>query len=356
MKKIFDSIKLGQLSVKNRAVRSATFERNGGENGVITPRLKERYEALASGGVGVIITGMMGIGGNSCLNKVMPKIYLEEFTEKFKEAAEAAHKFGAKVIVQLGHCGAKSTDIDRGDHPYAPSDIEAIPGKPAKALLKEEIRHLTAEFGASAAKCRSAGADGVQLHGAHGYLISQFLSPCFNKREDEYGGSVENRARFLFEAYDEVRTQVGPEYPVWVKINYSDLAEGGLSGGDCLQTCRELERRGIDAIEISSGLVPNQTASQPVKSEDDEGYLAEGALKISSEIGTPIISVGGYRTPSVIEDFLNKGNIEAISLCRPFICEPGLLNRWAAGDGTKARCVSCNRCYLSPNLECVLNQ
>ena len=140
MKKIFDSIELGKLSVRNRIVRSATFEMGGAEDGIITPMLEKRYEALANGGVGVIITGMMGIGGNSCLNKIMPKIYIEEFSEKFKEAADAAHKFGAKVVVQLGHCGAKSTEIDRGDGPEAPSDIEAIPGKPAKAMTKEEMQ------------------------------------------------------------------------------------------------------------------------------------------------------------------------------------------------------------------------
>ncbi|MDR1885773.1 MAG: NADH:flavin oxidoreductase [Synergistaceae bacterium] len=357
-KTMFDSIALSQLKINGRVIRSATFENSGEPGGKVPPRLRDFYENLVKGGAGVIITGMMGVGYNSGVNRNMAKIYGDGFAAEFEKVAEAVHRLGGKVIVQLGHCGAKASDIDRGEGPYAPSEVTVGKGIPAKALSKDEIKELVAQYGLAALKCKSAGADGVQIHGAHGYLISQFLSPYFNKREDEYGGSLENRSRFLFETYEEIRARVGSEYPIWIKINSDDLTPGGLTLDECSQICGKLDSLGIDAIELSGGIMTDKdtSPSRPVKTEEDEGSFAASALRISSEIRTPVISVGGYRTPDVIERKLNEGNIAAVSLCRPLICEPDLLNRWRSGDRTKSRCVSCNKCFMIPMLGCNLRQ
>ncbi len=346
MKKIFEEVTLGSLTVKNRLVRSATFE-GGAENGVITPFLTDLQEGLAKGGVGLIITGMMAIGPNAGIKSSMVRVDSEEFITKYAEIAEAIHRYGSKVVIQLNHCGAKA---EAGLNPLGPSDIDGR----AKGMTTDDIKAVVADFGKAAKRCREAGADGVQIHGAHGYLISQFLSPYYNKRNDAYGGSIENRARFLFAVYDEIRAQVGDAYPVLIKINYSDLVENGLTGDECVWVCKQLEKRGIDAIELSSGIGLGKE-SRPAQINGGEGYFAEGALRLAEEVKTPVITVGGYRTPKSIEEFLNKGNISAVSLCRPLIREPGLPAKWQAGDISAALCISCNKCFEVPQLSCAFN-
>ncbi len=354
MKTLFEPVKLGKIEIGKRLIRSATLEYGGSKDGVISPYLKELYVNLAKGGVELIITGMMGVSYDSCLMPSMAKVYDESFHGNFSDLANAVHSEGAKIIVQIAHCGVKAAVYDKGDCPKGPSEALEVKDHPAIAMTKDEIKAVINDFAQAALKCKDSGADGVQIHCAHGYLLSQFMSPFYNKREDEYGGSIENRARMLFEVYDAVKSAVGEHYPIFVKINYTDLSEPGLTGEECLWVCKELEKKGIDAIEISSGLGRDKFSIpfRKISDESQEGSFAEGALKIASEINTPVISVGGYRTPSVSEDFLNKGNIAALSLCRPLICEPDLFNRWNNGDRSKARCTSCNRCFFTEYLTC----
>lgn len=352
MKKIFEECTLGNMTLKNRLVRSATFENGGADNGVITPLLKKVYEELAKGEVGLIITGMMGIGYNACVNSSMVKIYDDSFVTKFTEVTHAVHQLGGKIVVQLGHCGVKSNVIDWNDKPFCPSEYGN-----AKEITKDEIKMLLKNYGEAALKCKTAGADGVQIHAAHGYLISEFLSPYFNKRTDEYGGDIQNRAKFLFDIYNEIRSAVGENYPVLIKINYSDLVENGLNGEECAWICMELEKRGLDAIEISSGIgVSTESAPTQPSQKKIEGFFADGALSIADKITIPVISVGGYRSLAVIEEKLNQGNISAISLCRPLIREPFLVKRWKKNSEEKALCVSCNMCFSMPQHGCSISK
>ncbi len=342
--KIFEEAKLGNLTIKNRLVRSATFENGCGNHGMITDDLGKVYTELAQGGVGLIITGMMSAGHNAGVNDNMIKLYDEDFVKDFTTIVEDVHRNGGKIAVQLGHCGAKAGVIDCGEYAYAPSDIE-LGGVKAKAMTREQIKNLVKEYGDAAKKCKEAGADGVEIHGGHGYLVSEFLSPYFNKRTDEYGGDIENRARFLFEICDEIRLQVGEEYPVMIKINYSDLVDGGNTGAETSYVCKELDKRGIDAIEITSGISVNPASAPTQPGQKEEGFFAEGALDIAAQVAAAVISVGGYRTPEKIESTLTKGKIEAVSMCRPFICEPDLPKRWQNGVLEKAKCVSCSQCF-----------
>ncbi|MDR1429706.1 MAG: NADH:flavin oxidoreductase, partial [Spirochaetaceae bacterium] len=226
MKRLFEPARLGSLTIKNRLVRSATYEMGCIENSAVTAALKAVYEDLARGGVGLIITGKMSVCPKGGLDGAA--LYDRDFPAQFAPIVDAVHREGGKIAVQIGHDGVKATALKEEEAPAGPSLYEQPGSKPAKAMTRDEIGELVKDYGRAALRCRESGADGVQLHGAHGYLISEFLSPYFNKRDDEYGGSIEHRARLLFEIYDEIRRSTG-DFPLLIKINYSDLVEPGIT-------------------------------------------------------------------------------------------------------------------------------
>lgn len=346
MKSIFEKISLGKLELKNRLVRSATFETGAAENGKMTALLSKIYAELSENEVGLIITGMLGVGVNSRAFPDMIDTSDDSFISSFAQVTSAVHNRDGKIIAQLAHCGVKAGVIDTGAAPYGPSEFEISPGHFSKEMSQEEIKQLVQDFGIAAEKCEQAGADGVEIHAAHGYLISQFLSPYYNKRSDSYGGNVENRARLLLDILESICRHTGKNFSILVKINGEDLVENGFSKEDCLTVCKLLSERGIDAIEISSGLAVDRASvpfQKPVNNE--KGTFTDTAAKIADQIAVPVISVGGYRTIEGIENVLNSSDITAISMSRPFICEPALAKRWHTGDKTASKCISCNGCF-----------
>lgn len=350
MKSIFDSVVLGGIQSRNRFLRSATLEGLGDPSGPFAAKLAPQYEGLARGGVGVIITGMVGVNGDALALGSMVKAFGDAFVPEFREVAARVHALGAKLVVQLGHCGAKAMPMD-GRAPKAPSETSSPGGHTIPAMTQADIAQVVGDYAAAALASRQADADGVQIHGAHGYLLNQFLSPFSNKRNDEYGGSIANHARIIFEVYDAIRAKVGPDFPVWIKINSEDFAEDGMTLEESRWVCTELARRSIDAIELSGGFIGAESAGSPcpmIKSESDEGRFADAAIDLANGVDTDVISVCGYRTPAVIDAWLNKGKIAGISLSRPLISEPGLIKRWQDGDTAKARCISCNKCFRFP--------
>lgn len=353
MKKLFEPVVVGRLALRNRFIRSATFEYALDETETFSDKLLPMYEKLADNGVGAIITGMIGVDENSRALPSMIKAYGSTFVSEFIKLAERVHGLGAKLIIQINHCGQKAGHIDNGGLPFGPCDLETPQGKKVRGMNYDEIHSIVTRFAEAAVRCKQAGADAVQIHAAHGYLLSEFLNPYFNKRTDVYGGNIEGRAKLVFEVYDAVRSAVGANYPVWIKINCKDLTEPSISPEDFLWVCRELDKRGIDAIEVSGGasVTAQSTCSPLIKKEKDEGYFGSEALRVAEMASASVISVCGYRTPSVLEQWLNKGKIEAISLCRPLISEPHLIDRWKQGDTRKARCISCSQCF-NPELAC----
>jgi len=254
--------------------------------------------------------------------------------------------------VQLAHCGAQAKARDNDLPAMVPTMME---GGEYKEYTIEEIKELVKSFAEAAVRCQKAGADGVQLHAAHGYLLNQFMSPLCNQRFDEYGGDISGRGRLILEIYQAIRDAVGADYPVWVKINSTDLERGGINMVDCLWMCMEMDKLGVNAIEISAGLGTGKENSpaKRIKKEEEEGYFfLEAQLAAEAVKNADIISVGGYRTPELMEKKLNAGGVAAISMCRPLILEPDLPNRWQQGDTTKAKCISCNRCFLPGALGC----
>jgi 2,4-dienoyl-CoA reductase-like NADH-dependent reductase (Old Yellow Enzyme family) len=216
-------------------------------------------------------------------------------------------------------------------------------------MTADDIQGVVKAYGAAAKRAQTAGFDGVQIHSAHGYLLSQFLSPAFNHRKDEYGGGIDNRARALVEVLREIRQAVGREYPVLVKMNCQDFIDNGLQPEDSLQAGKLLVENGIDAIELSGGVLisPKLSPSRMgIKSEEKEAYFQNEARAFKEEIKVPLILVGGNRSFQVAERLVNEGTADYISICRPLIREPGLINRWKSGDLSKATCVSDNMCFM----------
>ena len=350
MKTIHDTVGIGGVALKNRIIRSATFERPMDPEGRFASTLIPIYEALAAGGVGAIITGMVGVDENS---RVAPSMILAcqgTFVSELGKVADRVHALGCKLVVQLVHCGQKASP-DNGGRPLGPSENEIRPGETARAMSWENISAVVAAYAEAARRCKEAGADAVQMHCAHGYLVSQFLSPYFNKRTDEFGGDIAGRAHVAFLVYEAIRQAVGGDFSIWAKINCTDLTEPSLTPEESRWVCKELATRGLDAVELSGGVSVNAKSSsaQVIKDESEEGCFTREALALAEAVAIPVISVCGYRTPTVIEDRLNQGNIAAISMSRPLICEPGLVNRWADGDAAKARCISCNKCFRPKN-------
>ena len=204
------------------------------------------------------------------------------------------------------------------------------------------------DFGQAARRAKAWGFDAIQLHAAHGYLIYQFLSGHTNLRQDEYGGSLDNRYRFLAEVYERVRSEVGPDFPVLVKLNGADFVEGGLIVDEAVAVAKKLDEAGIDAIEVSGGT----TASGPegpirikIKEPAQEGYNVELARAVKEAVSCPVMVVGGLRSLAVISQALNDDNLDYIALARPLIREPDLARRWQQGDERPAQCISCNGCF-----------
>jgi 2,4-dienoyl-CoA reductase-like NADH-dependent reductase (Old Yellow Enzyme family) len=345
----FDPFVIGRLVVRNRFVRSATWEGMADGTGAPTDRMISFYEVLAEGGAGLLITGYAYVheGGRQLPGTL--GMHSDSLVPPLRELTRRVHDKGGRIVAQLFHGGGQANRKASGLTPIAPSALSLphYPEVPVE-MTREDIRHVAAAF-ARAARCAGdAGFDGVQLHGAHGYLISQFLSPLTNRRTDEYGGTPENRSRFLAEVVRAVRDAVGNEYPVWVKLNGSDFLPGGFPLEEAVAAAQMLEREGIDAIEVSGGTPASgyrTPARTRIDSTEKEAYHLDLARAVKRAVGIPVGLVGGLRSPSVVEEIFDAGDADFFSMARPLIREPDLVRRWASGDRSKAACISCNGCF-----------
>jgi 2,4-dienoyl-CoA reductase-like NADH-dependent reductase (Old Yellow Enzyme family) len=216
-------------------------------------------------------------------------------------------------------------------------------------ITGQDIQKIITDFADAARRAKTAGFDGVQIHAAHGYLLSQFLSPIFNHRHDKYGGDIHNRSRIHIEVYQAIREAAGKDYPVLIKINCRDFVENGLNLNDSLEVGRALSDAGFDAIELSGGLLTGGQLSPiraGMKSGEEEVYYREEARDFKNAIEVPLILVGGIRSFQAAERLVKDGAADYISMCRPLIKEPNLINRWKSGALGKSECKSCNRCFI----------
>ena len=350
MSKLFESTEINGMKTANRFVRSATWEGMATEEGACTPRLADLMTQLAKGEVGLIITSHAYVRRDGQAGVSQLGIYEDSLVQGLREMTEAVHDQNGHVVLQIAHGGLFANAKLTGQDPLTPSHAAGLPDAPCRQMTSGDIRDLTEAFGQAAFRAREAGFDGVQIHSAHGYLLSEFLSPAFNERTDNYGGPVENRARFLLDVLRCIRKEVGNDFPILIKMNTGDFQDHGLTLADSLKIGVMLQENGIDAIELSGG-TPMSGKLGPVRrgiqSEEKEAYFKEAGKAFKEELDVPIILVGGIRTFQLAEQLVENGYADYISMSRPFIREPGLVKRWASGDLRKAMCLSDNQCFGS---------
>lgn len=339
---LFEPYRIGRLELRNRFVRSATWDATADSSGAVTDHSLALYRELGQGGIGLIVSGYAFV---STLGQALVGQYgahSDDMLPGLRRLVEAAHQGGTKIALQIVHAGIDSPYLlGQGTTLLAVSRIPEM-RRPHREMTGEEIEGIISDFAAAALRGREAGFDAIQLHGAHGYLMSQFLSLLLNLRTDRWGGSAENRRRFHLEVIRKVRQAIGTDFPLMIKFGVQDDREGGLSLSEGLETAQQMVAEGIDAIEVSAGI---GNAAQATKEGDPErAYFRERAAAVKQAVIVPVIAVGGIRSLEMAKDIVDSGDTDLISMCRPFIREPGLVGRWQRGEVEPAKCISCNKC------------
>ena len=359
--KIFDTYTLGNtgLTLKNRILRSATWEGISTPEGHMTEAQYDVYRKLAEGQVGLICTGYARITKDGEPNQGMMGIYDDCFVEDYQKLTEMVHSYGSKIMMQIAYGSTKTTYRVDERTILAPGDVtDKATGVTGQPMTAEDIREMIEYYRKAAVRVKKSGFDAVELHAGHSYLLNQFLSPYYNNRQDDYGQTLAGRERFLDEVYAAVREAVGKDFPILIKITCSEFCEGGLTFADVLQVCQHLEKIGIDAIEVSGNV--HGKAEKMTGQEFDgckiekNGYFLEYAQKIAEKVQIPVILTGGNRAPEAMENQLEECGIAMFGFSRPLLSEPGLVKRWIDGDHKTARCVHCSKCRTPEGNYCTV--
>lgn len=342
---LFEKTAIKGVELRNRFVRSATWEGMASDDGFCTVTLKDFYVELAKGKVGLIITGHTYVLPEGMGSPRQLGLSDDKFIPGLRELTEALHAHDGRAAVELSHAGILANPQVTGLPASILSRMEGYAGSTGREMSVADIQQVSEAFGQAARRGKEAGFDAIEIHGAHGFLLSQFLSPAFNKRTDGYGGPIENRIRAVLETLAEIRSHVGKDFPILIKMNSEDLLDGGLSLEESLEAALLLEEAGIDAIELSGGIVvTGKHCREDIRSEDKEAYWQTAAKRFKEKLNIPLILVGGIRSFQVAEKLIHEDYADYVAMSRPFIREPGLVARWAAGDLRKATCLSDNLC------------
>lgn len=326
--------------LKNRIAKSAMSEQLGDRKNAPTDALSRLYARWAAGGAGLVVTGNVMID-RSALGEPRNVVLDDERDRPALQAwARAGTQSGTHLWMQLNHPG-RQTPRTLASEPVAPSAVAvALPGFAApRALTAAEIRDLVARFGRTAALARQAGFTGVQIHGAHGYLVSQFLSPLVNRRTDDWGGPIANRMRFLLESYRAIRSAVGAAFPVSVKINSADFQRGGFSEDDAETVVRALDEAGVDLIEISGGTYERPAMMLGAEKESTqrrEAFFIAFAERVRKSLKAPLMLTGGFRSREGMQTALASGALDVVGMARPLAVEPDLPGRLIAGTAERS--------------------
>lgn len=359
MSTLFTETRIGTMKLKNRFVRSATWENMATEDGHMTDKLYDIYEALAKGEVGLIVTGYANIVEEEKPNAGMMGMYNDSFISEYQKLTELVHRYDSKIAMQLAYGGTKTTHNVGQRVIYAPSEVPEMGTQTlGKAMTQGDIDYIVQAFALASKRAKQSGFDGVEIHAAHTYLINQFLSPYYNQRDDQYGGSLENRMRFLLEIYREVRKCVGDDFPILVKLTATEFFEGGLTFEETRVICKKLESVGVDAL-IISGNIHGKASTMVGQSFDgytlqDEGYFHEYGHVISQDVDVPVITVGGLSDIGAIDQIAQTTGIEYFALSRPLLAEPQLVKRWKEGSITPVDCERCSKCRTKRGNFCVV--
>ena len=375
MTKLFEELRIGSMTARNRAVRAATAESLATSAGKPTSRLLEVYEALARGGVGTIVTGYAYVMPSGKPSEGALGIYDDSFLDDYRDLVGRVHANGARIVLQLVYGGSKSKLAHDDARRLEPADAAPRDGVPNVNILgasalenpkthlvpteatAADLAELAQAFGYAAARAEACGFDGVEVHAAHGYLLSQFLSRRFNARGDGYGATPEGCARLAVECVRAVRAAVDADFPLWAKVNSCDDGEdptgarGGLGEDESARVCAWLVEAGANCIDVSGdwhAVRPHDVTGEP--------FFADFGARLARDLDVPIIVTGGWRRPDVIEDHLERDGIAGIAMSRPLICEPDLVARWQDGCIQPSACTACGSCAQSPGIPCALRQ
>ena len=316
--------------IKNRLIKSAMSEQLGNARQDPDERLARLYRTWADGGIGLAMTGNVMIDRNALGEPKNVVLDEQSDLDAFRHWAEQGRANATQVWMQLNHPG-KQIPKFLNSQPVAPSAIPLGSGldklfATPRALESDEIDAIIGQFARSAHLAKETGFTGVQIHGAHGYLVSQFLSPRHNQREDEWGGSPENRRRFVLAVYEAIRGAVGPDFPVGIKLNSADFMKDGFSEEESMDVVRALTEAGIDLIEISGGTyeAPAMTGFRAKKENQREAYFLDYADAVRRHTDVPLMVTGGFRSASAMQQALDSGATDFIGLARPVAVDPAL--------------------------------
>jgi 2,4-dienoyl-CoA reductase-like NADH-dependent reductase (Old Yellow Enzyme family) len=352
--KLFEPFYFAGLYLKNRIVRSATYEKRADLDGVVTDSLINLYSDLAAGGVGLIITGNTLVHTSGRSVPQMLCIHNDHYIEPLKRLTDTVHDLGGTIVMQLSHGGRQCfPSLLGGAQPMAPSAVYDPSTKITPHEMDDgEIWEIIEAFADAAWRAFNAGFDGVQIHAAHGYLVNEFLSPHTNRRHDNWGGDEEMRFHFLGEIIDAMKREVGSNLPIMVKLNSDDFISGGLRPDESLRIAKRLQMIGVSAIEVSGGMMEsgNLTVRPHIDTVDQEAYFRQSAGLFARELDIPVMVVGGIRSRAVAEDILQSNDAELISFARPLLREPDLPKKFKEGK-ERADCISCNNCMRLMKLD-----
>jgi len=389
MKKVFEKSMIGTIELKKRILRSATNEGMGDKSGKPLKELYDLYEKLAKGGVGAIITGLAGIKQNGKASFNMRMFDKDDYIDDYKDLNLKLKNDHTPVILQLAHSGSQTSSKITGEIPLSVSPTKNFYGERCKEANESEIEDIIDCFVKSIERAKKAEFSGVQLHAAHGYLLSEFVSPFLNKRRDQWGGNVENRFRILREILQRSREKVG-RFPIWVKVSAFDEKRNKKELEEIIKGCQMLQENGCDAIEVSCGygfkgfdtirvpkipveamlaLLPNFKNYSLLKKDffkivapllikkykPIHNYNVNSAERIRKNVDIPVIVVGGIRKLSDIENIIENREIDFVSMCRPFIIEPNIVNKFQEHKAVESRCIDCGYCLFgiaSKKLKC----
>ena len=343
MNPVFEPFALPHMELKNRIARSATHDHFENPDDTLSKKQLYILKELAENDVGLIFTGHMYVSPEGEAMRPQISLCKDSCIPQLEKAVQEVHRYGSKLVAQISHAGPKATV----PIPLAPSRMMLAGSSQARQMNREEIERVKKDFISAAVRVKAAGFDGVQVHMAHHYLLSCFITPGFNRRKDEYGGNAENRFRLPYEILTGIHEACGPDFPVFVKINSNVPDNDAAYGEDLLYMMREFRRLDVEAVEISG----YDFRDLP----DHRNYYLERAAQMRKEVDIPVILVGGIRSLQDIDEVLSAG-IDIVSLCRPFISQPDLVSRMREGWLEESRCIGCNQCSILPQtkgLRCV---
>jgi 2,4-dienoyl-CoA reductase-like NADH-dependent reductase (Old Yellow Enzyme family) len=346
MEKMFEPITIGNLELKNRFMRSATWDATADEIGAVTDMSVELYRRLGEGDIGLIVSGFAFVSVHGQARPGQYGIYSDDMIPGLRRMVKAAQQNGSKVAVQIVHAGNKSPFMsERGIQSLAMS-YSLNNQQPYREMTEEDIEGIIDDFATAAVRAREAGFDAIQIHSAHGFLLSQAESPLLNLRTDRWGGSPENRRRFHLKVIQRVRKAIGNDFPLIIKYGVMDDQVGGLKLEEGIETARQMIAAGIEAIEVSAGV--GQVYLVTREGDPEQTPFRERGARLKNEVSVPVMLVNGIRTFETAKDIIDSGDADMVSMCRPFMREPGLLVRWQRGEKAPATCISCGLCLPKP--------